>query len=117
MVETKTRAQSQVITCEKCGHEFILNEGLQTRTVGNDVAQVLVVCPNCDEAKHAYFETPDIAAARTRLVAAQNRFNVASAADRDKRWKQYKTQQAAYKRTFDADQARWRRKRNVPEKV
>lgn len=117
MGEAKTPAQTQVVDCKKCGHEFILDDGFQALPVGNDVSQMIVVCPNCDEAKHAYFETPDITAARTRLVAAQNRLNVASAADRDKRWQQYQTQQAVYKRTFDADQVRWRRKRNMPEKV
>ncbi len=107
----------QQVTCEKCQHEFTLTDGLQARPVGKDVQQIAVVCPNCNEAKHAYFETPDIAAARTRLNAAAQRFQEAEPADKEKRWTQYKFQQGAYKRIFDAEQQRWRRKRAMPEKA
>ena len=74
----------QRVTCEKCQHEFELQSGLQARPVGKDVQQIAVVCPNCNEAKHAYFETPDIAAARQRLNTAAQRFQEAQPADKEK---------------------------------
>jgi hypothetical protein len=109
--------QPQIIVCEKCQHEFKLTDGLNVVAVGNDASQVLVVCPNCDESKHAYFETPDITAARLRLSQAAQRFQAATGAEKEKRWTQYKFQQETYKRIFDAEQQRWRRKRGMAEKV
>lgn len=107
--------QPQQVVCEKCQHQFGLTEGLQSRPVGTDVTQIMVVCPNCNEAKHAYFETPNVVAARGRLTAAQQRYQQSGAVDKVKRWEQFKAQQSAYKRIFDAEQQRWRRKRNVKE--
>lgn len=106
-------SQPQQVVCEKCQHQFGLTDGLQSRPVGTDVTQVMVVCPNCNEAKHAYFETRAVDAARGRLAAARQRYQQSEPADKDKRWKQFKAQQDAYKRIFDAEQQRWRRKRNV----
>lgn len=107
----------QLVICKKCKHEFDLRANLQARQVGNDVQQVGVLCPNCDDFVHAYFETPDIVAARERLETAQQRYQASVASERDKRWTQYKFQQAAYRRTFDAEQQRWKRKRHIPEKA
>lgn len=107
----------QQVVCEKCNHEFDLRSNLQARQVGNAVQQVGVLCPNCDHFVHAYFETADIVAARQRLNTAQQRYQEAGASERDKRWTQYKFQQQAYQRAFDAEQQRWKRKRNIPGAV
>lgn len=108
----------QLITCTKCNHEFDLKANLQARQTGTDVQQVGVLCPNCDNFVHAYFETPNIVAARERLETARQRFQEAGASEQEKRrWTQYKFQQQAYQRTFDAEQQRWKRKRNIPEKA
>lgn len=109
--------QPQIVVCEKCKHEFKLTDAIHAIIVGNGANQVVIKCPSCDEVKHAYFETPDITAARLRLSQAAQRLQNATPVDKERRWTQYKFQQDTYKRIFDAEQQRWRRKRGMTEKA
>ncbi len=104
-----------IVTCTRCPTEYESTANTVAREVGTDTHQVLIICPECKYEKHIYFETPDIAAARHRLQAAQIRFEIAAPKDKDKRWQQFNVQKAAFGALFKRTQDRWKRKRHVTE--
>lgn len=104
-----------IVTCTKCPAEYESTANTITREVGVDVHQVLIVCPQCKYEKHVYFETPDVAAARTRLRQAQHRYELAAPNEKEKRLQQFNVQKQAFGRLFTATQKRWKDKRHVED--
>ena len=101
-----------IVTCPACQAESPLSECKAERQVGVDAWEVGIRCPQCKHWTHARYRTRALDAAHQRLQYAAKRLEAARGTPRfERRYEQYQTQLAAFKRLDEQEQKRWRQKR------
>lgn len=105
----------QEVKCEKCSHEFQLADNLHSQDLGSGVTQVLIICPNCDESKHCYFDTMNTIVSRGKLNAAMVRFQNSPKSSRNVRWQQFQFQKEVYQRIFQKEQEACRKRFKIAQ--
>lgn len=111
VVSNPSPAAVQMVTCKQCNAEFTLHEHVAGTPIGEGVVSYGVTCPACDAYSFIYYETPRIAGARLKLHQAMRQYNEAQGMRKILRQRDLITAQSAFKRVYDDEQRRWRRKR------